>query len=231
MSLAAQAGVLRVLQDNVITRMAARGQSRGCAGDHRRQQEPRSRDAARKSSAKICRKAQRRAHSCPAPLREHPDDAPLVSYFIAVLTEREGITPRRMGEGALERLKSFDWPGNVRELRNTVERLLILARAPRSPPATSSGLRARCRRHTMPGNLTQCRTFRKSSKGRGAHIYSASSASSTGMFPRQRERWKCRALKPVQEDRAVRSDARALVTSHSYNETIQQFHLRRMVSS
>src|SRR4029079_3396287 len=65
------------------------------------------------------------------PLREHREDIPaLIDYFIAVLSAREGIPPRKMREGAIERLRSLDWPGNVRELRNTVERLLILASGP-----------------------------------------------------------------------------------------------------
>jgi two-component system nitrogen regulation response regulator NtrX len=65
------------------------------------------------------------------PLREHREDIPaLVEYFVSMLSEREGFTPRRVGQSAMERLMSLDWPGNVRELRNTVERMLILATGP-----------------------------------------------------------------------------------------------------
>jgi two-component system nitrogen regulation response regulator NtrX len=62
------------------------------------------------------------------PLREHKEDIPeLVEYFVSLLSEKEGFTPRRVGESAMQRLMDLDWPGNVRELRNTVERMLILA--------------------------------------------------------------------------------------------------------
>jgi two-component system nitrogen regulation response regulator NtrX len=62
------------------------------------------------------------------PLREHREDLPeLVEYFVSLLSEKEGFTPRRVSESAMSRLMELDWPGNVRELRNTVERMLILA--------------------------------------------------------------------------------------------------------
>jgi two-component system, NtrC family, nitrogen regulation response regulator NtrX len=66
------------------------------------------------------------------PLRERRDDIPLlVSHFVASLTQREGVSPRAIAPEAVDRLAALDWPGNVRELRNTIERLLILASAPR----------------------------------------------------------------------------------------------------
>jgi two-component system nitrogen regulation response regulator NtrX len=94
-------------------------------------------------------------------LREHREDIPpLVEYFIATLSEREGVIPRRMSEAAMDRLKSFDWPGNVRELRNTVERLLILAAGPEITVRDIERLAGpRPTDDTGLGNLTQCRTF------------------------------------------------------------------------
>ncbi len=62
------------------------------------------------------------------PLRERREDIPLlVAHFVRQLSEGEGITPRRISDEAVRRLEALPWPGNVRELRNTVERLLILA--------------------------------------------------------------------------------------------------------
>jgi two-component system nitrogen regulation response regulator NtrX len=61
-------------------------------------------------------------------LRERRDDiAMLIQHFAEIMATREGVTPRRFAEGAVERMLDLPWPGNVRELRNTVERLMILS--------------------------------------------------------------------------------------------------------
>ncbi len=61
------------------------------------------------------------------PLRERQEDIPmLVTHFSEGMVAREGSVPRVFSDAAMERLKTLTWPGNVRELRNTVERLLIL---------------------------------------------------------------------------------------------------------
>jgi two-component system nitrogen regulation response regulator NtrX len=61
------------------------------------------------------------------PLRERREDIPdLVNHFVSVLIEG-GLPPRAFDPGAVERLTQRSWAGNVRELRNAVERLLILA--------------------------------------------------------------------------------------------------------
>jgi len=161
MSLAAQAKVLRVLQDNVITRI---GGARPISVDVRVIAATNKNLEAEIAAGRFREDLYYRLNVVPIhvpPLREHREDIPaLVSYFIAVLTEREGITSRRMGEGALERLKSFDWPGNVRELRNTVERLLILASGAEITARDVERLAgARAADDTGLGNLTQCRTF------------------------------------------------------------------------
>lgn len=60
-------------------------------------------------------------------LRERQEDIPmLVTHFSEGMVAREGSVPRVFSDAAMERLKTLTWPGNVRELRNTVERLLIL---------------------------------------------------------------------------------------------------------
>ncbi len=60
-------------------------------------------------------------------LRERQEDIPmLVTHFSEGMVAREGSAPRVFSDAAVERLKTLTWPGNVRELRNTVERLLIL---------------------------------------------------------------------------------------------------------
>ncbi len=62
------------------------------------------------------------------PLRERREDIPmLIQHFLERISTREGLAARRFSSGAIERLAALEWPGNVRELRNTVERLLILS--------------------------------------------------------------------------------------------------------
>lgn len=68
------------------------------------------------------------------PLRERPDDIPLLAYRFAVKTAQEigkeihGITP----EG-IQLLQGYPWPGNVRELQHAVERAVILSPEPMLP--------------------------------------------------------------------------------------------------
>jgi two-component system nitrogen regulation response regulator NtrX len=63
------------------------------------------------------------------PLRERREDIPmLVQYFTEKAIAEQRLPNRRLTADALDRLSRLDWSGNVRELRNTVERLLILAR-------------------------------------------------------------------------------------------------------
>lgn len=61
------------------------------------------------------------------PLREHPEDVPeLLSYYVDLFTEREGLPYRHFDVSAQNYLRNHPWKGNVRELRNLVQRLLIL---------------------------------------------------------------------------------------------------------
>ncbi len=61
------------------------------------------------------------------PLRSRPDDIPLlVNHFLRRIRERDGLTPPRLTNEALDVLELHFWPGNVRELANIVERLTIL---------------------------------------------------------------------------------------------------------
>ncbi len=62
------------------------------------------------------------------PLRERRDDIPvLVKAFVDDICTRYGIIPKKFSERALNYLKGLEYSGNVRELRNIVERLIILA--------------------------------------------------------------------------------------------------------
>ncbi len=60
------------------------------------------------------------------PLREHAEDVKeLVEYFAKTICTQNGIPAKKFSDRALELLKTFRYPGNVRELRNLVERLII----------------------------------------------------------------------------------------------------------
>ncbi len=62
------------------------------------------------------------------PLRERREDIPmLVRHFTDLMVKSDRVASRRFADDAIAALADLEWPGNVRELRNTVERLLILA--------------------------------------------------------------------------------------------------------
>jgi two-component system, NtrC family, nitrogen regulation response regulator NtrX len=161
MSLAAQAKVLRVLQDNVITRI---GGAKPISVDVRVIAATNKTLETEISAGKFREDLYYRLNVVPIhvpPLRERRDDiATLAQYFAATLSAREGIPPRTLTPDALERLSALDWPGNVRELRNTVERLLILA--PESEISARDIDRLSGQRvldDAGLATLTQCRTF------------------------------------------------------------------------
>ena len=61
-------------------------------------------------------------------LRERRDDiGALANHFLKSATN-EGLPLRQIDSDGLALLQTHDWPGNVRELRNTVYRLIVLAR-------------------------------------------------------------------------------------------------------
>ena len=61
-------------------------------------------------------------------LAERLDDIPLlVDYFIEQICAESGMPRRKVAPEAYKELQKMPWTGNIRELRNVVERLLILA--------------------------------------------------------------------------------------------------------
>ncbi len=62
------------------------------------------------------------------PLREHPDDIPLiVQHFLERFSRKSRVRVKGFNREAMEVLMRHPWPGNVRELRNVVERAVILS--------------------------------------------------------------------------------------------------------
>ena len=77
------------------------------------------------------------------PLRERPDDLPLlVEHFISQLAPYLDVPRLELDGRTLNRMAAYDWPGNVRELRNFVERSLILGWFDLGPEPKASAVAA-----------------------------------------------------------------------------------------
>ena len=132
MSLAAQAKVLRVLQDGVVTRIGGakpvKVDVRVLAATNKVVEEE-------ITAGRFREDLYYRLNVVPIhvpPLRERREDIPsLIGHFVSQLTGPGGLAAKAIGDDAVARLQRRDWPGNVRELRNTIERLLILSNGPR----------------------------------------------------------------------------------------------------
>jgi len=62
------------------------------------------------------------------PLRERKDDIPLlVECFVRNIAHTMGKNIKKIEDGVLEKLISYQWPGNVRELQNVLERMINIA--------------------------------------------------------------------------------------------------------
>ena len=136
MSPAAQAKVLRVLQDGVVTRI---GGSKPVKVDVRvlaaTNKELEEEIAAGRFREDLYYRLNVVPLRVPA-LRDRREDIPLlVQHFLTQLARQDGLPAKGIDDEAVRRLQELEWPGNVRELRNTVERLLILAAGPRITPA------------------------------------------------------------------------------------------------
>jgi len=127
MSLAAQAKVLRVLQENKLSRVG---------GDKDITVDVRVLAATNKDLKKECEQGRFREdlyHRLSVILIDVPslknrnEDIPLlVTRFLPIIAKEQGTKPKIISQDALNYLCSLPWTGNVRELRNVVERLTIL---------------------------------------------------------------------------------------------------------
>lgn len=63
------------------------------------------------------------------PLRERPDDIPLLlAHYLKVFSEENKLPPLTLEPGAIRTLQAYPWPGNIRELRNFAENAVVLHR-------------------------------------------------------------------------------------------------------
>jgi len=127
MSLAAQAKVLRALQENLVQRVGAdkdiKVNVRVIAATNKDLQkeifEGRFREDLYHRLAVILIQV--------PSLNERRDDIPmLITHFSQKIAEEQGSLPKIFLPNAIEKLQQYDWTGNIRELRNVVERLIIL---------------------------------------------------------------------------------------------------------
>ncbi len=62
------------------------------------------------------------------PLRERPEDIPLLATHFAEKFSRPGDLPKQITPRAMEVLLNYGWPGNIRELENAIERACVTSR-------------------------------------------------------------------------------------------------------
>jgi len=131
MSLAAQAKVLRALEENKVQRV---GSEKDITVDVRVIA------ATNKDLKKEIEKGTFREdlyHRLAVILIDVPtlisrkDDIPLlVNHFLEIICKEQGIESKSFSKESISLLKDYNWSGNVRELRNVVERLIILGGNP-----------------------------------------------------------------------------------------------------
>ena len=64
-------------------------------------------------------------------LSERKEDIPILTeYFVSLISKEQGIEKKIFTKEALEKLNKYPWTGNIRELRNVIERLMILGDNP-----------------------------------------------------------------------------------------------------
>lgn len=127
MSLAAQAKVLRALQENKITRVG---------GDKEIKVNVRVIAATNKDLKKEILKGNFREDlyhrlgvilvHVPS-LNERIEDIPILAeYFLAKICEEHSMPLKSISKEAIKELQKIKWSGNIREFRNVIERLIIL---------------------------------------------------------------------------------------------------------
>ena len=127
MSLAAQTKVLRVLQENELTRVGSdktiRVNVRVFAATNKDLKHEIEKGNFREDLF-------HRLNVIPIhvpTLDERKEDIPLlVAYFAEQISAEQGIPTKRFAPEAVAALQERSWTGNIRELRNVVERLIIL---------------------------------------------------------------------------------------------------------
>ena len=130
MSLAAQAKVLRVLQEKKLSRVGSDKDIvvdvRVVAATNKNLKEEIAKGTFRED---LYHRLSVIVINVPT-LDQRKEDIPLlVDYFVGQICSETGMQPRKVEPEAMQLLVDKTWTGNIRELRNVVERLLILSGA------------------------------------------------------------------------------------------------------
>ena len=128
MSLAAQAKVLRVLQEKKLSRVGSDKDItvdvRVVAATNKNLKEEIAKGTFRED---LYHRLSVIVINMPT-LDERKTDIPLlVNFFVDQICSETGMVPREIDKDAMQLLVDKSWTGNIRELRNVVERLLILS--------------------------------------------------------------------------------------------------------
>jgi len=62
------------------------------------------------------------------PLRDRPEDLPLLAAHFAEKYARPGQAPCQLTPEAMELILTYSWPGNIRQLENAIERAVVTAK-------------------------------------------------------------------------------------------------------
>jgi DNA-binding NtrC family response regulator len=131
MSLAAQAKVLRALQENVISRVGSdkdiKINVRVLAATNKNLQEEIRKGNFRED---LYHRLSVILIHVPS-LNDRKEDIPLLTdYFNQIICEELGVPVKEFDGSAISALQEISWTGNIREFRNVVERLIILCNGP-----------------------------------------------------------------------------------------------------
>jgi len=129
MSLAAQAKVLRALQENKITRVGSDKDIavdvRVIAATNKNIREEIDRNNFRED---LYHRLSVILIHVPS-LNERPDDIKLLAdHFNALICSEYGMSKKKITPDAISEMQKINWTGNVREFRNVLERLIILCK-------------------------------------------------------------------------------------------------------
>lgn len=127
MSLAAQAKVLRALQENRITRVGGdkdiKVTPRVIAATNKNIKEE---IAAKRFREDLYHRLSVILIQVPS-LNERKEDIPILAeHFISQVCAEMGVPEKKIDEAAIKEMQKLNWTGNIREFRNVIERLIIL---------------------------------------------------------------------------------------------------------
>ena len=134
MSLAAQAKVLRILQEKKLSRVGSDKDItvdvRVLAATNKNLQDEIAKGNFRED---LYHRLSVIVIKVPS-LDERKDDIPMLTdYFVEQISSESGMQAKKFSPEAVKLLQEKSWTGNIRELRNVVERLMILGGNPVSP--------------------------------------------------------------------------------------------------